>query len=327
MGLLAAVCCALVACDRLSGGGDAPFVRCPKLAAPKPRRLQVGPASLELRERELAITGLPSPLAIAAFSGPAPGPGLTLEALASVRGASPGLVLVLGGLGENEAAALATVKALATLAVPVLVVQGGRDRPAIVGRALEAAGAEHVLDVSALAQVRIDRDVLVPVAGAAHGRYAVGEAACGHALDDVKALAEALGPRPAAERRFLLAWEAPGQGGPYAVARDARGVDTGDPDLAELARRIGAAGGVFGWPHVRAGEPAAGGGGRRLPPGESAADFQLVVPRIAGPALTLSSGGALPPSAALLTLDASGLRLDAWLPTPARPPIDLPGSP
>ena len=62
-----------------------------------------------------------------------------------------------------------------------------------------------------------------------------------------------------------------------------------------------------------------------MAPGQPAADLQMVVPRIAGPALTLSSGGELPLSAALLTLDSAGLRLDSLLPTPpvtAVPPAD-----
>lgn len=317
LGLFALVSCALGACNRLSGGTeDAPFVRCPKLEAPKEHAWKVGATGLAVHERELKLSGLKLPFALAAFSGPAPGPGLTAAELATVRGASPKLVLVLGGLGDTEADVLATVHALATLPVPVLLIQGGRDRPAFLTAALEKVEAPNIVDASRLSRVRIGSDVLVPLAGAAHGRYSVGEGACGHALDDVKALAAALGPRPEQERRFLIAWHAPGGGGPFAVARDVRGVDTGDADLAELSRRIGTTGGLYAWPHVRAGEPAGQGGAVRLAPGQLAEDLQLVVPRIAGPALPLSSGGQLPPSAALLTLDAAGLRLDSLLPTP-----------
>jgi hypothetical protein len=309
-------------CDRLSAGSsDAPFVRCPTLDPPKAREWKVGSVGLKTHDRDLELTGLTLPFAIAAFAGPGPGKGLTPADLATVRGASPKLVIVLGGLGDTEADALATVRALSTLAVPVLVVQGGRDRPAFVSAAIDTLETDNVIDASALWRVRIGRDVLVPLSGAAHGRYAIDEAACGHALDDVKALAAALGARPQKERRFLLAWEAPGQGGSFAVARDSRGVDTGDPDLAELARRIEAPGGLFAWPHVRAGEPAAQGGAARIGSGQAAEDLQLVVPRIAGPALALSSGGALLPSAALLTLDTAGLRLDSLLPTPAAQPV------
>lgn len=311
------VSCGVAGCDRLSGGtAEAPFVRCPKLDAPKARTWKVGETGLALKDRDLELTGLARPFAIAAFAGPAPGKGLSVGALGTVRGASPKLVLALGGFGDTEADTLATLKALATLPVPVLLLQGGRDRPAFVSSALEHLDADNLIDVSALARVRIGSDVLVPLAGAAHGRYAIDEAACGHALDDLKALATLLGARPAHERRFLLAWEAPGQGGAFAVARDVRGVDTGDPDLAELARRIGAPGGLFAWPHVRAAEPAAQGGATRIAPGQSFEDFQLVVPRIAGPPLTPSSGSALSAGAALLTLDDAGLRLDSLLPTP-----------
>jgi len=317
LSVFAVFSCVVAGCDRLSAGtADAPFVRCPKLDAPKAREWKVGSVGLKTHDRDLELTGLTPPFAIAAFAGPAPGKGLTPADLATVRGASPKLVIVLGGLGDTEADVLATSRALATLTVPVLVVQGGRDRPAFVSAALEGLETENVIDASALWRVRIGQDVLVPLSGASHGRYAIDETACGHALDDVKALAAGLGARPQKERRFLVAWEAPGQGGAFAVARDSRGVDTGDADLAELARRIEAPGGLFAWPNVRAGEPAAQGGATRIASGQAAADFQLVVPRIAGPALALSSGGALPPSAALLTLDEAGLRLDSLLPTP-----------
>lgn len=295
-------------------------MRCAKLDAPKARTWKVGETSLKVHDRDLELTGLARPFALAAFAGPAPGKGLSADALATVRGASPKLVLALGGFGDTEADVLATLRALATLPVPVLVLQGGRDRPAFVSNALEQLEADNLVDVSALARVRIGHDVLVPLAGAAHGRYAIDETACGHALDDVKAIAAALGPKPQGERRFLIAWEAPGQGGAFAVARDARGVDTGDADLAELARRIAAPGGLFAWPHVRAAEPAAQGGSTRLAAGQAAEDFQLVVPRIAGPPVVRSSGASLTAGAALLTLDEAGLRLDALLPTPPPAP-------
>jgi hypothetical protein len=303
-------------CDRLQrAGSEQAFERCAE-AEPAARHERIGAIELVLEERVLEVRGLTWPFAVVAFSGPAPGAPWRAEALAPVRAASPALVLVLGGLGATEAEVTQSLRALASLPMPVLLLQGGRDHPAHWSAALDALESKHIIDASGLLSVRLGSDALVPVPGAAHGRYAVDEGACGHALTEIKALAEALGPEPAKERRYLLAWEAPAGGGPVSVARDAQGVDGGDPDLGELASRIGAEGGLFAWPHLRAGMPVRGGGQRQAALGDAAADLQLVVPRLGGPPIERASGELVSSAFALLTFDAPGLRLDALVPAP-----------
>lgn len=286
------------------------------LDPPADREWKVGRIGLRIRERELELSGLALPWTFAAFAGPAPGGVLKAAMLSAVRNANPALVLVMGGLGDSEAEAVATLKALASLAMPVLIVQGGRDRPAVIEAALESVHGDHLLDVSALRRVRVGKDSFAIVPGAAQGRYALDENACGHALADIKPLSQELGALPAGERRFIWAWHAPASVGPFGVGRDVRGVEAGDLDLAELAARIGAPGGIFAWPHVRAAEPSVEQGRAPASLGQASGNFALVVPRLGGPALERSDGTEVPSSAALLTLDATGLRLDALLPAP-----------
>jgi hypothetical protein len=197
------------------------------------------------------------------------------------------------------------------LPFPTLIVAGGRDKPDEIERSLRAVekGGERRVDVSGLQRVRVGNDVFVPVAGAPGGRYSRADDACGFGLEHLKQLTEDLGAKAAKSRRWLLAWHAPGGGGPLGVARTVDGVDVGDPDLAELARRIGAAGGLFAWPQVQAALPRGGAGKRTLAPGEASADLRLVVPRVAGQVVTRSDGSRAASGYALLRLAADGLSL------------------
>jgi hypothetical protein len=302
---------------RLEVGGPTPYARCLAAAPPDPGEHRVGRATLRFDEHELRITGLPSPARIAAFAGPALGPAPDAATMAALTEAKPDLVFVLGGLGDDAVTAAATAQALATLSVPTFVVAGGRDTRERIADALRAASTKdatavrHVVDVSALHAIRLGRDTFVPIAGASFGRYAIEPRACGFGLDDLKARASALGAPAEGERRWLLAWEAPGAGGPFAVARTATGLDTGSGDLAELARRVGAHGGLFAWPDVRVLRPAGHDGAREVPAGTSAPDLELVVPRLAGPAHERDDGTRVLPGFVVLRLDASGLAIEA----------------
>jgi hypothetical protein len=60
---------------------------------------------------------------------------------------------------------------------------------------------------------------------------------------------------------------------------------------------------------VQAMRPSAAGGARRIAPGETSADLQLVVPRLAGAALERGDRSHVPPGFALLRLDGHGLQL------------------
>jgi hypothetical protein len=153
------------------------------------------------------------------------------------------------------------------------------------------------------------------VGGAARGRYALSDEACGYGLDDLKELASTLGVAPAEGRRYLLSWHAPGLGGPASIARTETGVDVGDPDLAELARRTGARGGLFAWPTVRALQAEGGDGERLLMPGDAAPDLRLVVPRLSGPAVARSDGARVGPGFVLVRLEEEALRFVRFVET------------
>ncbi|MGD8860728.1 MAG: hypothetical protein PVI30_12020 [Myxococcales bacterium] len=298
-----------------AGDGPTPHVRCIAGSPPAEGRIEVGGTILTIQGRELKVEGLDPPITLAAFSGPAPAPTVPSELLAALKAAAPDLVLMLGGAGDTPEQARTTLEALAGLPAPTLFLAGGRDVPQRVHEARAALGApaERIIDVTPLQSIRVGNDTLVPVAGAAGGRYAAGPEACGHTLEDLKGLAADLGPAPADGRRYLLAWNAPGLGGAAAVARTDTGVDVGSADLAELARRVGAPGGLFAWPRVQALRPAASAGARPLSPGEAAADLRMVVPRLGAPAVERADGSRLPPGFALVSLDEHGLGLSKFV--------------
>ena len=304
---------AVAACGR--GGARVtetatPYLRCLALDPPKARQAPVGPAKLSLEERRLTIEGLEPPLRLAAFSGPGFGGPPAAAQLEALKAAEAQLILVLGGLGDEQTTADATAAALATLGPPVLVVAGGRDQPERIERAIDsvAGGGERIIDATALRSIDIGSDTLIPVAGASEGRYALGPKHCGHGLDDLKDIAGELGAGGLG-RRWLIAWHAPGQSGPRGVARTEAGLDLGSADLAELGRRVGAAGGLFAGPAVQAVRPTADGGGRRVGVDVPAPDLRLVVPRLSGVALERDDGSQVLPGFALLRLAHKGLRL------------------
>lgn len=308
----------LAGCDYFGRGslevsGPTPYVRCLAGDPPKGDKLTVGALRLAIEKRTLRVTGLHGDVRIAAFAGPALGPPPNEVALRRLTEAKPDLLLLLGGLGDSTVTAAATVKALASLAAPTLVVAGGRDTRERMRDALavQPAAARKVVDISAFDAVRLGRDTLVPVAGASNGHYAIEPRACGYGLDDLKARASALGTASPGEHRWLVAWEAPGEGGPLSVARAQSGIDAGSVDLAELARRIGAGGGVFAWPEVQLLRSSAGDGTRVVPAGMGAMDLRIVVPRLAGPAQERSDGTRVLPGFALLRFDASGLSVES----------------
>jgi hypothetical protein len=290
--------------------GDTPYVRCLAGAPPSSGTRKVGRLTLRLQERVLRVEGLRRPLTLAAFAGPGLGAAPAGAELAALRAAGPDLLLLLGDVGDRPATARATLAQLATLAAPTLVVAGGRDTPGRIADALDAVPAGNrmrIIDTTAIREIRLGSDTLVPVAGSLDGHYALEDAACGYGLDDLKHLAGELASGRA--RRWLLAWEAPGLGGPRGVARTDQGVDVGSPALAQLSLRIGAPGGIFAWPRVQLGRPAIRKGAQRVAPGTAAADLQVVVPRLSGPAAERGDRSTVRPGFALLQLDPSGLSL------------------
>lgn len=306
--------------------GAHPHVRCLVAEPPAPRDWKLGELRLQQKGRELVIDGLPDPFLVAAFAGPGPGDLPPANVIAAMGEQKVQLAVMLGGVGDCPEVAAATVAALSAAPFPTLVLPGGRDEPGVLQAAVDArdGAADRVLPIAPLRAVRVGSTTLVPVAGAPDGAYARTAGACGFSLADLQAASGELGHPGPNERRFLLAWHAPGRGGPHAVARDRQGVDLGDDGLAEFAARIGAPGGLFAWPRVRPLGVASADG---LQPPEADAVLpggRLIVPRLTPPAADLADGGLQPPGFASVQLGQAGLALRAFVPTPPAVPSAAP---
>jgi hypothetical protein len=235
IGLLGAGCADGCPADRaLTVGGPTPFVRCLAADPPPARTVRVGSAVLEVRNRELNITGLGPVVRVAAFSGPAffaaPGP----RELSALRAASPNLLLILGDVGDQPATAQATLARLSDLRLPTLVLAGGRDTWRSVRDALRSLDAARswLLEITALEAIHVGGATLIPVAGAREGHYARTDQSCGYRREDVARIAARL-PAIGSASRIVVGWEAPEFGGRSA------------PDVVS---ELGAAAGLFAWP-------------------------------------------------------------------------------
>lgn len=301
LGLLLSGCEACGANAGLGASGARGYVRCLAAARPTERTLQLGSLRLVVEGRELRIEGATLPLRFAAMAGAGfqdpPPAGGGFDTLAASK---PQLLFVMGGMGDTSERAQRVAERLGALKLPVVFVAGGRDARDRYSPAI--ASQEGIVDATALDQVRIGTDTFVPLAGSSEGRYALHDGACGFGLPDLKARAGRLGPAGPGERRWLLSWEAPA--GPLTRAP----TDIGSPDLAELATRIGAAGGLHGWPELQVGAPHSAVGPLH-PDAPPARDFALVVPRLWGPWQQRGDGERTAPGFALLELSESGLRL------------------
>lgn len=273
--------------------GPTPYVRCLAAEPPEPFEREVGGLGLELDGRVLRVKAPSAPVRVAAFTGPAPSRAPIDDAVGHVAAGSPDLLLALGSLGDSAEVLARNLRALAGAGAPVLVLAGGRDDAAAVDQAfddLEGDAARRVLDARALSVVRLGEDELVLVSGAPEGRYARTDTACGYGEPDLEALAEALGsPGAGVERRWLVSWASPAGWGLTGLG----GVDGGDPALAQLAERVGAARGIFAWPPSPAAHVSEEGSDRlrrapsigRVPPpeGEAGASRAGVVWAVLGP--------------------------------------------
>lgn len=313
----ASLATAIGACNGCDGSselkiaGPTPYIRCLAAHPPADGSRQIGALRIDSKDGHVRIHGLRAPLVLVAFSGPAFGEAPGERELAAIRAAAPQLVLMLGGVGDDVASASATLSALARLDLPTLILAGGRDRRDRIERALSSLpdkAAARILDVTGAIGVSIGNDMLVPVAGALEGRYALDGESCGYARSDLDSLAAKL---PSGRgRRWLIAWDAPAGGGEAAVTRTEDGLDLGSAALAELARDIGANGGLFAWPQVQLLRPSAGRDHLRANIGGPAEpDLRVVVPRLTGPAMERSDGSYVSPGFAVLELGARGMRV------------------
>jgi hypothetical protein len=250
-------------------------VRCVASEPPSAREGRIGGVQFRLQASELTLQKSAGNLRLAVFAG-AGFQALSNDVLHPLTGSGADVFVLLGGLGDSEALARSTVKALSGLHRLVLVVLGGRDSYALSRDALdEVADPAVILDVSALRTIRIAGVVLLPWAGAELGRYALDETRCGFGAEDLDAAASEL-KAAAGERRWLLSWQAP---------------DATDGPLSRFARLVSAQGAISAWPEAD---------------GESSNPIR--VPRLSAPRSERADGTLMASGFALLEIGADGLK-------------------
>jgi hypothetical protein len=302
--LRACLCLGLVSqlaacrCARTTGEvDDLKFARCAQAAAPSERRVSSSELELELKERVMSVRARDG-LRVAAFTGPVGGT-LSRADLALLANAKPGLVLYLGGLGDDVNAASANLSGLSALHVPTLFVAGGADRLETVEAAfasLPSEAAQLLVHGSGLRELRLGGDRFAIVPGSPLGRYAIDDGACGFTVDDLNDVREALQGQSekGAKRTWLLSWGAPSGFG----VSNALGHDIGSPELFALAQALRVDGGIFAYPETQVGLAASD--KKRKGPA-------LVVPRLGRAGATRDDGGRVPSSLLLLLLTPDGL--------------------
>jgi hypothetical protein len=275
---------------------DLKFVRCAQAAAPSARRVTSSELELELSERVLSVRAREG-LRVAAFTGPVGGT-LSRADLALLANAKPGLVLFLGGLGDDLEAASANLSGLSALHVPTLFIAGGADRLETVDAAfaqLAPEAGQLLVQGSGLRELRLGSERFAIVPGSPLGRYAIDDKACGFTLEDLNDVREALASNAGkAKRTWLLSWGAPSGWG----VSNAVGHDVGSPELFALARALHAEAGLFAYPETQAGLRVDD--KKRKGPA-------LVVPRLGRAGVTRADGGRVPSSVLLLVLTPEGL--------------------
>ncbi len=291
-----------------TAGGPHPYVRCTAVDAPDEREGRLGSVRFRVEDRALTLEGLGPTLRIAALRGPGRVGAPLAPALEELRRESTDLVLVLGGLGATEETVAGVLRAVAGTGIPAIVLPGGEDDAEAVEDGFDAVEDEESLfDGRRLRTVKVGRDELVLVPGAPEGRYAADQGACGIAADDLEEIADDLGEPDEGVRRWLVSWAAPAGRGPAAVGRGFGGVDAGDRRIAELAKAVGASGGVFAFPETRALLPALADGSRVLAVGEASPTTRIVLPTAAGAPVEREDGSLVRPAPVLLSLGAEGL--------------------
>lgn len=307
------VCCG--ACSACPGNerlleGEVPYTRCLSMPAPAATRYRVGALTVDVRARMVRVSGRRGAWTLAAFSGPAP--GRLRDAAARLRDSPPDVAIVLGGVGDDVAAARETLTTLSALPFPTFVVPGGRDnygRLRALHRELTPKARQRLVLLGGVQTLQLGEHEFIVLPGAESGRYGVDRNTCGFSEVELTRLAEDLPPAVPGIARWLLSWTAPGGGGPVAVARTHLGLSVGSVAVARFAAAVGTPGGLYAWPAVRASEPSQAQGARRLAAGQVSADLQLVVPRLGGPALVRSDGSKVPPGFAWLRLHRDGMRV------------------
>jgi hypothetical protein len=311
--LLGCVSCSRDVPSQIQVNGPTPYSRCLAGDPPKSEKRKVANATLTTKERALVIEGLTYPIRIAAFSGPAFVRSSIDLALKDIQRKKPDLAFVLGGIGDDELTAIHTLTSLSRFSFPSLVLAGGRDSWPNLRKAfssLDKAAQDKVVNLTPMRSIRVGRDIFIPVAGAADGRYALDEKSCGFEKRDLDQIADELGSSES-ERRWLLSWEIPAVANRYSVGHTGSGVEVGNSDLGTFAKRIHARGGLFAWPYVQVMRPYSSKTGNLIQFGVAALDLHVVVPRLVGPAMERDDGSYLNAGFAFVQLTETGLRVES----------------
>lgn len=296
----------------LEVGGDHPYRRCLRDDPPDEGERRVGDVGIIIDNRTLRIDVDSDAVKLAIVSD-LPEEAALIEAAAEGLGElSVDLIVVLGGLGEDEEAVTRGLAALAGVGGPVLVLGGGADEAELLEDALDEIASEaaaRVVDIRAIRRVEILDQVFVPIAGAPEGRYARGEGYCGFGVDDLEDIADDLGEATEGERRWLLSWAAPVGAGARSPSIGYGDVEAGSSHLRTLAEALGAEGGVHAWPRARALLPTDAEGEDLLPVGAPSPTLRIVVPRLSGPPARRADGSRVAPQALVFLLTADGMAL------------------
>ncbi len=277
-------------------GGPQPYVRCALADVPASDPLTRGAVSLTREDRSLRLEGASPFLAY----GVGPGATRALKQLPERR-----VHLVLGGFARTPEEAEGFLRVLGEHAALALLLPGGEDDAAIWANALDDAPA-HLVDLAPYRELALPGGRFSVVPGAPSA-YARGDGSCGFGLADL-ALLDA---DEAEGHRWLLAWTAPRRSGPGAVDLGYGAVHAGDARVAALFARLGAVGGVYGWPRTQAGRGASPRGEVRVP-SSPAPDLEVVVPLL-GTAVERFDGSLLPSGALELAAGPSGLEVRSFL--------------
>lgn len=271
---------------RLAVSGPPAYVRCLADAPPPEGEREVGGLHLRITGRRLVIDGLRAPYRLAAFSGPFAGGRDALVA------AEPDLAVVVGGLGDDAAAAAEALAALAPPGVPVLFVAGGEDRQPV--RAATFRGLRDrtplAVDATTLRSVVAGPLELRIVAGAPDGRYAIADDACGVGPQDLRPA----DPPPSADaaHRLLVSWAAP-------RAQGLLGAPAGWPALAAYADALGVDHHLFAWPRLVHGSGPA--------PADEPSEVSTVLRPLVGAGVERADGRWAPPGVTVLRVDRGGV--------------------
>lgn len=268
--------------------GPTPYTRCALMDPPAARDVTLGAVRLEVVDRTVTVHAEAEAIRVAVARGPAGAGEPILPMLDAIEAASPSVLILLGdhgdGEGTSDASIAAMVAAFRELAIPVLLLPGGRDQGETLREALPTEGG--LLDLSGVRSVRIGDLELVPLPGSPEGRYALEERACGIGEGDLEVIGSDVGG--AGEGlRLLLAYAAPATGDARSAGID--GIESGSPLIAAALTRLGARGGIYAFPEAEIGRPYDGTTRLTVPSGP-VDTLHLVVPRVLGPSTERSDG-------------------------------------